>query len=672
MVEDDQRTIGHLQLLNENQRGQIFTKFNATRAHYEHGRCIHDFFEEQVRRAPDALAVVYEDQSLSYAQLNARANQVARFLRTRRVGPDRLVGLCLERGLEMVIGLLGILKAGGAYVPLDSGYPTRRLSYLIGDATPVVVLTQESLQGLCGLSAAEFLCLDSQWAQVHSFEKENLERGSTGVNPDHLAYVIYTSGSTGEPKGVMVEHRSLANLLIGKHEFTEPLQPGVFLQKLSIGFDMSVAEVLRPLVEGAKLIVARPARQTDPQYLASLIDRFGVGYATFVPSLLKQMLPYWSSYCGSVSRVICGGEPLSADLAREFYQSAHSQCRLYNLYGPTETTISISSHAVPRCDYRSNIPIGRPHSNVLFYVLDANRMPVPIGVEGELYVGGECLARGYLNDPDLTHRKFVANPFDEARAPRLYRTGDLVRWLPEGVLEFIGRIDDQVKVRGYRIELGEIESQLREHEAVAEAVVMVREDGASQGGGAKRLVAYVTPGRKRAGQLEYTESSSSDISTLLDVDTLRAYLSERVPPYMVPAAFVVLQRLPSDTKREGGSYRHLTSEAYQRYRYEPPQGEIEITLAQIWEDLLVVERVGRLDDFFMLGGHSLLAVQVTARIQEAFDIDLPLRSVFERSTLAGIAGAVIDVLLEGQDASVVGFRTRGNQVGGSGVTDNGG
>ena len=594
MVRDDQQRVSDLPLLNERQREQVLRQFNATETQLERGRCIHQVFEQQVSRTPDAVAVVYDEQSLSYAQLNARANQVARFLRAQGVRPDTLVGLCAERSPEMIIGLLGILKAGGTYLPLDASYPDRRLAYLVASASPLLVLTQEALQGLSGLAPARRLCLDSQWAEIQPHEVVNLDREQTGLEPEHLAYVIYTSGSTGEPKGVMVEHRSLLNYFAREHEFTDPQETDVFLQKLSVGFDFSVTEVLRPLVVGAKLVVAKPARQIDPQYLASLIDRFGVTYATFVPSLLKQMIPYWRARCSSVRRVACGGEPLSAELVRELYEAARADCRVYNLYGPTETTIAVSHYAVPRSGCRSSVPIGKPISNVLFYVLDGNQFPVPVGVAGELYVGGECLARGYLNEPELTQSKFITNPLGEARAPRLYRTGDLVRWLPEGDLEFIGRVDDQVKVRGYRIELGEIESQLREQEEVGDAVVVVREDSADRGVEERRLVAYVTPRTQLVGYGERSEGS-----TLLSLDALRSHLKERVPPYMIPAAFVILPRLPLtlNGKVDRKALPAPPAEAYRRGEYEPPQGDIEIALAQIWRALLQVEQVGRQDDF---------------------------------------------------------------------------
>lgn len=554
----------------------------------------------------------------------------------------------------MVIGLLGILKAGGAYLPLDASYPERRLAYLLASASPLLVLTQQALQGLPGLSAARSLCLDSEWTEISSQEQENPGRDYPGLNPSDLAYLIYTSGSTGEPKGVMVEHRALYNYFLCNHQFTDSTSRDIFLQKMSIGFDMSLGEVLQPLVAGARLVIAKPGGQHDASYLADLIHRYKVTRTGFVPSLLRTLLPHWDR-CGSIDHLVCGGEPLSADLVREFYAVARADCRLYNLYGPTETTIVVSHYTVPRSGCWSTAPIGKPISNVLFYVLDSSRMPVPVGVVGELYVGGECLARGYLNEPELTQSKFIANPLGEARAPRLYRTGDLVRWLPEGVLEFIGRVDDQVKVRGYRIELGEIESHLQQHEKVGEAIVMVREGGAVQGTGEKRLVAYITPKSQRSGYSEHLKRASSGMAASLDVDALHAHLKERVPPYMIPTAFVVLERMPltANGKVDRRALPSPTSEAYLRGEYAPPQGEIEIALAQIWQELLQAEQVGRLDDFFALGGHSLLAVRATARIRDAFDIDLPLRRVFEQSTLADMAGAILDVLLEGQDASVV-------------------
>ena len=697
-------------------------------------RCIHELFEEQVRRAPDAVALVCEavaqrmldsddgatearvlvDRSLSYGQLNARANQLARYLRSQGVGPDQRVGLCMDRGPQMVIGLLGILKAGGAYVPLDPGYPARRLEYLVADAAPVMILTQERLKDLPGLSGARCGCVDSQWEQIQEYGQDNLSREDSGVTPRHLAYVIYTSGSTGEPKGVMASGAASVNRLLAQEQVQAITAQEICCQKTSIGFVDSVFETLGALLGGAPLVVADQEQASDVQQLMRLCSRYGVTRLVSVPSLAQTMLEAGAARdLKGLRSWTLSGEALGAELLRRL-REALPECRILNLYGSSEVSADATWYdselaadppqpkgGVPigrplantqvyvldgQAQPVTSVPIGRPLRNTQVYVLDEQGQPAPIGVWGEICVGGRGVARGYLGRPELTAERFVSDPFGEPGG-RLYRTGDVGRWRVDGQLEYQGRLDHQVKVRGYRIELGEIESQLRAHEGVGDAVVMVREDGTGQdtghgtgdstgdgidpSAGQKRLVAYVTPRSRSPEHLDLTEradtrgaqdqttaavpsnpargqDSSPDVTPSVDVesvdvDTLRAYLRERVPPYMVPAAFVVLPRLPltPNGKVDRTALPTPGVAAYQRDQYEPPQGEVEVALAQIWQSLLSVEQVGRQDDFFQLGGHSLLAAQMVSQVRAVLERELVLREVFERPTLAALARALL-------------------------------
>ena len=601
------RPILAVSILPEGERRLVLETFNTTRAVYPRETLVHEWFEEHAEHAPQANAVVYERERLSYEELNRRANQVAHYLRELGVGPDVLVGLCVERSIEMMVGLLGILKAGGAYVPLDPGYPSERLSFMLADAAPMVLLTQEKLRSSLPQTGARVVTLDGHWAQIG--ERARTNPVAVGLNAKRLAYVIYTSGSTGRPKGVMLEHAGLRNLLMAQREELD-IGPGSnLLQFASLSFDACTWEWVTALSAGACCCLASRQDLLPGSALLATLRRHKVTHALLTPSVLS-MLPS-SEGLESLNTLVVGGEACPPDLARRWAQGR----RLLNAYGPTESTVYASMHRWHTRDV-GTVPIGRPIANMRIYILDVHREPVAVGVVGEIYIAGVGVARGYLNRPELTQERFARDPFTDDPRARIYRTGDLGRWLPDGSIEYLGRNDHQVKIRGFRIELGEIEAQLSRYAGIREAVVLAREDSP----GEKRLVGYVT-------LLPHIE---------VRVEELRAHLQAFLPEYMTPAAIVVLESLPltANGKLDRRALPTPNLGAYERQVYEAPQGELEETLAGIWQQLLSVERVGRHDSFFALGGHSLLAVQFLERLRQKLPTKVPLTVLFEKPTVA--------------------------------------
>ncbi|WP_425126192.1 amino acid adenylation domain-containing protein [Burkholderia gladioli] len=601
--------------------------WNATSTPYPEDVCLHQQFEQQVERTPDAVALVFEEQTLSYAQLNARANQLAHELIALGVQPDSRVGICLQRSSAMVVGLLAILKAGGAYVPLDPAYPGERLTHILIDADPGIVLVDAAGRAALGQDALD---------ERHVLDPDALlpERPTSnpavpGLTSRHLAYVIYTSGSTGKPKGAQNEHRALVNRLDWMQRAYALDASDRVLQKTPFGFDVSVWEFFWTLLNGATLVVAAPGIQGDPEALIALIDRQRITTAHFVPSMLNIFLGTEGvQACTSLQRLVCSGEALPVSAIRRC-QALLPAARIHNLYGPTEAAIDVTAWTCPPDYAGSTVPIGRPIANTRIYLLDEHGQPVPLGAVGELHIGGVGVARGYLNRPELTAERFVRDPFASDVEARMYRTGDLARYLPDGNIEYLGRNDFQVKIRGFRIELGEIEARLVEYPAVREAVVLAIGDGAD-----KRLVAYVVA--KHDEQL---------------IGAIRDHLAALLPDYMVPTAFVRLDALPlsPNGKLDRRALPAPDSSALARQAYEAPQGEIECALAEIWAELLGVERVGRHDSFFALGGHSLLAVRLVGRIA-ALGTELPLAKLFASPTLAGLAALITNRLDQGAAA----------------------
>jgi amino acid adenylation domain-containing protein/non-ribosomal peptide synthase protein (TIGR01720 family) len=623
--------IGELGMLSGEEREQLL-RWNETAKRYPGGTVV-EFFEQQAATRPDAVAVVFEEEELGYGELNARANQLARRLREFGVGPDVLVGLCLERSLELVVAVLGVLKAGGAYLPLEPEYPAQRLAYMLGDAKPRVLLTQERLMGVLpgvlpqaagdeppratrsGETDARVWCLDRDWAEVEGYGTEDLPHLT---HPENLAYCIYTSGSTGKPKGAVNTHAGLHNRLQWMQDAYRLTEADRVLQKTPFSFDVSVWEFLWPLASGAALVVARPGAHRDPAALREVINARGVTTLHFVPSMLQVFVGAGElGRCPSIRQVMCSGEALSYELQRQFLRG--HPARLHDLYGPTEASIDVSYWECRDEGDRRSVPIGRPIANTALYILDGDMNPVPVGVAGELYIGGVGLARGYLNRPGLTAERFVPNPYATAAGERLYRTGDRVRYRTDGVIEYLGRLDHQVKVRGFRVELGEIEAALAQHEAIREVVVVAPEDQP----GDRRLVAYYVG----AGEVAGSE--------------LRAFLGQRLPEYMVPSAFVVLPAMPLSPN---GKVDRKALPAPDRDRaalevaYAAPRTASEEVLAGIWAQVLGVERVGIHDNFFELGGDSILSIQVIGRARQQ-GLAVTPKQLFEHQTVATLAAA---------------------------------
>lgn len=601
--------------LAESERRRLLEDWNDTARDYATG-CLHESFEAQVARTPAAVAVVTDDESFIYSELNDRANQLAHHLRQLGVRPDAKVAILLERSVEMVVGLLAILKAGGAYVPLDPDYPSERLRFMLDDCGATVLLTDSRLvQSLAG--CATVVCLDTDAEAISQQSKENL---GLSLSPENLAYVIYTSGSTGQPKGAMLPHRGVLNCIAWMQETYNLTAADRFLCKTSLNFDSSVWEIFWPLMVGASLMVARHDGQRDGAYLAASIVRHEVTAAYFVPSLLALFIeePLLAE-ATSLRKVISGGESISAETVQRFYDRLPG-AELHHSYGPTETSIAAAEFVCPRDDGWQVMPLGRPLGNNQLYILDQQMEPAPVGVTGELYIGGEGVGRGYHGRPGLTAEKLIPNPFSSERGARLYRTGDLVRYLPDGLIEFRGRVDSQIKLRGMRIELGEIEAALREHAGVEECVAVLRGQGNEAA-----VVAYVVP----------TDGDSRS------ADELRSYLTARLPRHMVPSMFVTLEQLPLmvNGKVDRRALPDPSPEArtVSAVSFVAPANELERTIAGIWTEVLGLEQVGTQDNFFDLGGHSLRLLQVHLKLRQALGRDVPLFELFQYPTVSTLA-----------------------------------
>jgi amino acid adenylation domain-containing protein len=586
-------------------------EWNGTQADYPRDWCAHQLFEAQVQHTPDAVAVVWEDRHLTYGELNGHANRLARHLRGCGVGPDVLVGLCTERSLEMVIGLLGILKAGGAYVPLDPTYPQDRLAYMMADAQLPVLVTQASLRQQLPAHGARVVELDHD---VESLAEEDWENPTVGVTAEHLAYVIYTSGSTGKPKGVAIGHRAVVNLLWSMRR-----QPGftdrdILLAVTTLSFDIATLDIFLPISVGGRVVLASREVARDGAKLAACLAYSGATVMQATPATWQILLT--AGWQGSDRlKILCGGEALPRELAKQLRQRCAA---LWNLYGPTETTIYSAGHEVG--DEDSVVPIGKPIANTQIHVLDERGQPVPAGVAGELYIGGVGLARGYLNQPELTAAKFIPDPFNQEPGARLYQTGDRGRYRTDGTIEFLGRSDHQVKIRGFRIELGEIETVLSQHPGVTRIVLLAHEEP----DGSRRLVAYVVP---------HPEQVPS-------VGSLRRFLEQRLPAHMVPSAFVFLDTLPL-TPNGKVNRRALPAPKLAWIQRDgacvAARTPVERQLAHLWTQLLGVEPIGVDDDFFRLGGDSLLVASLVAQIEKTFGKALPVNVIFEAPTIAQLA-----------------------------------
>ncbi|MCK4259319.1 MAG: amino acid adenylation domain-containing protein [Halanaerobiales bacterium] len=617
ITNNNQIKISEIGLVTEQERDQILYGFNDTKCHYPKEKTIQRLFEEQVQRTPDNIAVLFEETQLTYSQLNEKANQLARKLRSLGVQADSIVGIMVERSLEMIIGIMGVIKAGGAYLPIDPNYPKKRIEYMLQDSESKILLSTES-----SVNQVEF-----NGQVIDLFNEDGFKGDASNLKPinnsQNLAYVIYTSGTTGNPKGVMVEHQGLVNRLNWVQKKYPLNQDDTILQKTTYTFDVSVWEIFWWSVVGAKVCMLEPEYEKDPVKIIAAINKYQITTIHFVPSMLDVFL-----YCleannvsmslPSLRQVFSSGEALKFKQVSKFQQEFGFHKKLINLYGPTEATIEVSYF---ECDNQQNttVPIGKPIDNIQLYILNNNQV-APIGLPGELYIAGDGVARGYLNRPELTAEKFVDNPF-EANT-KMYKTGDLVRWLPDGNIEFLGRIDHQVKIRGFRIELGEIENRLLKNRYVKEAAVVVKENSEKE----DYVCAYVV----------------SD-TELRELD-LKSYLKESLPEYMVPAYFVQLDKMP--LTHNGKLNRNVLPEPNLDsilVEYVAPRNEIEAQLVEIWSQVLGIEGIGVYDNFFDLGGNSLKAIKVISRINKYLGVEVPLKSIFEKRTIESLYTEIKDL-----------------------------
>jgi aspartate racemase len=639
VVADPEQRISELELLTEAERDQLLVGWNGAQTLYPKHRCIHELFEEQAERSPDAVAVLFEERRLSYRSLNERANQLARHLRRLGVGPEVRVGLCVERSPEMVVAMLGILKAGGAYVPLDPSYPSERLAFMLEDAQASVLVSQRHLLDSLPRTSARVVCVDADRKVIAQEDVQNPDNKSSA---ESLAYVIYTSGSTGKPKGVCVPHRAVIRL-VSNTDYARLTSADVVGQASNAAFDAATWEIWGALLGGARLVVLPQDTVLSPRALAVAIEQRRISALFLTTALFNQMARENPAAFRPLRHLLFGGEAVKTKWVREVLDAGPPD-RLLHVYGPTETTTFATWHLVEDVeDDATTIPIGRPIANTEAYVLDARSQLVPAGVPGELYIGGPGVARGYLNRRHLTDERFVPHPFSEQPDARLYRTGDRVRRLANGDIEFLGRLDGQVKLRGFRIEPGEIESVLNSHAAVRESVVLLREDTPEQ----KRLAAYLVAAGAAPPHSE-----------------LRAFMRQRLPDYMIPATFVALEALPLTPN---GKIDRDALPAPGATRPDPggeplaPRDELEKRLVGIWEQVLGVPVVGVNDDFFELGGHSLLAVNLFVQIEKVFGRQLPLATLFRAPTVGQLAEVLREETEEEPHASLVAIQPHGSR-----------
>jgi amino acid adenylation domain-containing protein len=617
-----QQYISQLSLLSVDEEKQLILLENHQQTDSINYKCIHILFEEQVEKSPDAIAVVSEKQNLTYRELNNRANQLAHYLRSLGVKPEVRVGICVERTLEMVIGILAILKAGGAYVPLDPAYPSERLAFMVEDVQTPILLTQTHLQNRLPIHNQTVVNLDSDWETISQYQKDNLP---SEVNPENLAYIIYTSGSTGTPKGTEVPHRSILGFMFGA-DYIHLDGNQIWLQHSSISWDALTLELWPPLLYGGRCVLY-PEKIPTPEGLSQIIQEQRVNTLFLTTALFNLMIDTMPQGLSEIKQLMFGGESVSAPHVRRALELL-PETKIIHVYGPSECTVFTSSYPIPQQIAQNvhSISIGKPIGDRTVYLLDEDLHRVPIGVAGELYVGGASVARGYLNQPELTREKFIPNPFIEGDT--LYKTGDLVRRLPDGNLEFLGRIDAQVKIRGFRIELAEVEAILTQHPGIKQVVVIAREDEP----GKKFLVAYLV-----------AKDNSPTPSNL------RNFLNKKLPDYMIPAAFVFMEVFPLTPNGKINRRALPAPDTDQRnleVDFVLPCTPIEQELATIWTEVLKLKQVGIHDNFFELGGHSLLATQVISRLKEVFSLDFPLRYLFENPTIAELAQKVSEQQIE--------------------------
>jgi amino acid adenylation domain-containing protein len=609
--------VAALPLLNEAERNELLVDFNDSAAPYPHA-CLHELVAEQAQSTPEAVAIEIEEQQLTYRELDARANQLAHHLVDLGVGPEVLVGICTKRSLEMVVGLLGILKAGGAYVPIDPAYPADRQEYMLANSDAPVLLTQEDLRGTLPPSTAKIVCLDTDWPAIASRPTDN---PLVAADPEQLAYVIYTSGSTGKPKGVQISHRALVNFLTTMRNTPGLLAQDVLVAVTTLSFDIAGLELYLPLTTGARVVIAPSEATEDPRALSALLERSQATVMQATPTTWRMLIDSgWPGRAGM--KALCGGEALPVALADRLVGAG---LELWNMYGPTETTIWSTCARIET--QGETLTIGRPIANTTLYILDQSMEPVPVGIAGELWIGGDGLARGYRGRPDLTDERFVAHRFDPTPEARIYRTGDLARYRGDGTVEFLGRIDHQVKVRGFRIELGEIETVLARHPQVVDAVVVARGSGAEAD-----LAAYVTAGKNPVPAHE-----------------LRLFMGQTLPDYMVPSTVTTLEAFPltPNGKVDRKALPEPVRERSGSHELVAPRTQLERKLTSIWERELEIRPIGVTDNFFDLGVTSIVAATLFAAIEHDLGDSLPLGAIFRAPTIETLA----QLIEGGEDSS---------------------
>ncbi|MEH2238479.1 non-ribosomal peptide synthetase [Nostoc sp.] len=619
IVTNPEQRIANLPLLSEVERHQVLVEWNNTKGNYPNDKCIHHLFEKQVQHQPDSIALVFGDEQLTYQELNNRSNKLAQYLQKIGVDSEILVGICISQSIEMIVGLLGILKAGGAYLPLDSSYPQERLKFMLEDAQVSVLLTQENLLKSFEYFLNPIVCIDKDWGIITQGNKNNLENSITSNN---LAYVIYTSGSTGKPKGVAINHKAV-NRLVCNTNYIKLSSSDKIAQASNTSFDAATFEIWGALLNGAQLVGVSKDVILSPHEFALQLRQKDISILFLTTALLEQISRDVPQAFASLRYLLFGGEAINIRWVKKILKHGVPK-HLIHVYGPTENTTFSSYYHIQQLPESSTfIPIGCPINNTQIYILDTYLQPLPIGVMGELYIGGDGLAREYLNRTELTAQCFITNSFNNNSKTRLYKTGDLARYLPDGNIEFLGRIDNQVKIRGFRIELSEIEAVLSEHPVVKETVVIAEEDMPDN----KYLVAYIVLSVVEVSNLTYN---------------LCKFLKEKLPEYMIPTAYVVLESIPLTPN--GKVDRHALPRpnivTFDRYDYVAPRSQVEELLGEIWAKVLIKEQIGIHDSFFELGGHSLLATQLISRIRDIFQIDVTVRNLFEAPTIEQLAKSI--------------------------------
>ncbi|WP_027630731.1 non-ribosomal peptide synthetase [Ruminiclostridium cellobioparum] len=614
IVDNTQVRLHEIDLLDNEEKDQVLNEFNNTAAEFPRDKTLHELFENQVEKTPLNTALIFNNKTLTYKELNEKSNQLANVLRSKGIKPDDIVGIMVERSFEMLIGIMGILKAGGAYLPIDTEYPEERINYILDDGGAKLVLTRKQLEHKLRF-AGEIIDLEEE--SLYQGDYKNLEKIN---NPKDLAYVIYTSGSTGKPKGVMIEHGSAVNILIGLQEDYPLLEEDTYLLKTTYTFDVSVAELFGWFYAGGRLAILEPGEEKNPQKVLEAIEQYHVTHINFVPSMLNLFLDICAKEkthtLDKLRYIFACGEALPKEVVNKFNKIS-SKVKLENIYGPTESTIYATRYSLSDSAYQDIVPIGQPLQNIQAYILDKNNNLQPIGVPGELCLGGKGIARGYINRPELTSSKFIPNPFRAGE--KIYKTGDLVKWLPDGNIEYLGRMDHQVKIRGFRIELGEIESQLYKLEYIKEAVVVAREDAKS---GTKYLCAYIVADRD------------------LIVHEIRENLKTTLPEYMVPSYFIQMENLPlsQNGKIDRKALPAQDGKFSTGEEYVAPSNEIEQKLVEVWQEILGVKKVGIKDNFFDLGGNSLKAIQMMGRLE---GYSLNMRHIMQYPTIAELQKYVV-------------------------------